>query len=54
MEHMEGNISYPYLPPPTPTPTHPLPLPASEQFLQGQGAQVPWTYILMLDYISRR
>ena len=23
MEHMEGDIPYPYLPPPTPTPTHP-------------------------------
>ena len=25
MEHMEGDIPYPYLPPPTPTPTYPHP-----------------------------
>ena len=46
--------TYYYLPPPLPTTTHlypylPLPIPplhASEQFLQGQWAQVPWTYFL--------
>ena len=38
---------HPYLPLTTSTPIYPYPppsLPASEQFLQGQWAQVPWTF----------